>query len=117
MNHVSEVFIPIVFFLVIGLAFVTYFYFRSKERQMLIEKGLDAQSIKEFFESKKDPFRMLKIGIVCLTFGLGLGIGLMLEDFTSKDYWVPFSIFVVTGIGFVIANLVSNKLTNGKKME
>lgn len=115
MNNVSEVFIPIVFFLVIGLAFVTYFYFRSRERQMLIEKGLDAQSIKEFFERKKDPNRLLKIGIICITFGLGLGIGLILEDVTSKDYWVPFSIFVITGIGFVVANLLSNKFQSSPK--
>ncbi len=31
---------------------------------MLIEKGLDAQSIKEFFESKSDPYRLIKIGVI-----------------------------------------------------
>ncbi len=63
-TEVIGVFIPIIFILVVGLILVTFFYFRSREKQMLIEKGLDAQSIKEFFENKRDPYRLIKIGIV-----------------------------------------------------
>ena len=108
-KEVVAVFIPIIFILVTGLIFVTYFYFRSRERQMLIDKGLDANSIKEFFEHKKDPLRLMKIGIIAIAFGLGLGIGLMLQDATDKDYFVPFSLFVVTGLGFVVANMAARK--------
>ena len=97
------VFIPIIGTLVIGIILVAYFFFRSRERQLLIEKGMDAQSIKEFFQSKKDPFRLLKIGIVTIAFGLGLGIGIILNDVTSKEYWIPLLLFTITGIGFVIA--------------
>lgn len=111
MNHVSEVFIPIIFFLVVGLAFFSYFYFRFRERQMLIEKGLDAQSIKEFFERKKDPTLMLKIGMVSVGFGLGLGFGMMLEDLTHKEYWIPFSLFVMTGLGFIVSHFVVRRLS------
>ena len=110
MPGVIAVFIPIVFFLITGLILVTYFYLRSRERQMLIDKGLDAQSIKEFFEQKKSPFLLLKIGIVVVAFGIGLGTGLMLQDLTYKDYWVPFSLFTMTGIGFIIANVSARKL-------
>ena len=110
MQEVVAVFIPIVFFLVIGLILVTYFYLRSRERQMLIDKGLDAQSIKEFFEQKKSPYLLLKIGIVVVAFGIGLGVGLMLQDSTYKEYWIPFTLFTMTGVGFIIANLVSRKL-------
>lgn len=109
-EEVVAVFIPIVMFLVLGLILVTFIYYRSRERQMLIEKGLSAEEIKQFFQQKKDPFILLKIGIICIFFGLGLGFGLMLEDNTSKEYWIPFMLFVVTGIGFVTANLVSSKL-------
>ena len=110
MEGTIAVFIPIVFFLIIGLILVTYFYLRSRERQMLIDKGLDAQSIKEFFEQKKSPYLLLKIGIIVVAFGIGLGVGLMLQDSTYKEYWVPFSLFTMTGIGFIIANLVARKL-------
>jgi hypothetical protein len=114
MEGVIAVFIPIIMLLVIGLVLVTYFYFRSRERQMLIDKGLSAEQIKEFFERKKDNLNLLKIGVIVFFFGLGLGFGMMLEDFTSKEYWIPFSLFVLTGIGFIVANLVSRKMTKDK---
>ena len=110
MEDVVAVFIPIVMFLVVGLIMVTFIYYRSRERQMLIDKGLSAEEIKQFFQQKKDPFILLKIGIICIFFGLGLGFGLMLEDNTSKEYWVPFMLFVVTGLGFVVSNLASSRL-------
>ena len=111
-TDVIAVFIPIIFILVVGLILITFFYFRSREKQMLIEKGLDAQSIKEFFENKRfsDPYRLFKFGIVCLFFGIGLGLGLLLQDATYKDYWVPFMLFTITGLGFIVANLVSLKM-------
>lgn len=113
-SEVIAVFIPIVMVLVTGLVLVTYFYLRSRERQMLIDKGLSAESIKEFFENKKDPYRLLKIGVITVAFGISLGLGLWLEDMTGKDYWTPFSIFTITGLGFVIASIVSNKLSAKK---
>ncbi len=114
---VVGVFVPIVMFLVIGLILVTFFYFRSRERQMLIEKGMDAQSIKEFFESKnksKDPYLLMKIGIICIAFGIGLGFGLYMQDFSYQEFWVPFSLFTFTGIGFVVANIAGRKLSTKK---
>ncbi|OGU32885.1 MAG: hypothetical protein A2057_14245 [Ignavibacteria bacterium GWA2_35_9] len=109
-EEVVAVFIPIVATLVIGIILVSYFFFRSRERQLLIEKGMDAQSIKDFFEGKKDPFRLLKIGIITIAFGLGLGFGIMMEVDYSGGYWVPLFLFTVTGIGFVVANIISRKL-------
>lgn len=114
MESVVAVFIPIIITLVIGLVLVTYFYFRSRERQMLIDKGLNAEQIKEFFDRKKDSFVLLKIGIIVFFFGLGLGFGMMLQDATDKEYWVPFGLFVLTGVGFIVANLVSRKMMKEK---
>jgi hypothetical protein len=113
-SEIIAVFIPIVMILVAGLVLVTYYYLRSRERQMLIDKGLSADSIKEFFESKKDPYRMMKIGIITVAFGISLGLGLWLQDMTNKDYWTPFSIFTITGLGFVIANIAANKFAEKK---
>ena len=111
---VIAVFIPIISVLVIGMIFVTYFYFHSREKQLLIEKGLDANAVKEYFEGKKDPYILMKIGIIVIGFGVGLGLGLILQDYTDKDYWVPFSLFTLTGVGFVVANLISKKLNANK---
>jgi hypothetical protein len=109
-EEVVAVFIPIILFLVIGVILVVYFYLKSKEKQMLIEKGLSTEEIKKFFEQKNDGLGLLKIGIISIFFGLGLGIGLMMEDATSKEYWVPFLLFVGTGIGFVLANVITDKM-------
>ena len=62
MEQVVAVFIPIVSTIVIGLAFVTWIYFRSREKQMIIERGLDTELVKALFEKKKSPYAMLKIG-------------------------------------------------------
>ncbi|MFO7445506.1 MAG: DUF6249 domain-containing protein [Ignavibacteriaceae bacterium] len=113
-QNVVALFIPMVFALVVGLSFVSYSYLKSRERQMLIEKGLSAEDIKKFFEQKKDPYTMMKIGIISVGFGTGLGIGLILQDYTYQDYWVPFSLFVITGFGFIAANLVASKLNQNK---
>lgn len=82
---------------------------------MLIEKGLSAEEIKKFFEEKRDGLGLMKIGIISIFFGLGLGLGLMLQDATTKEYWVPFSLFVGTGIGFVIANVLSDKMKKNRQ--
>jgi len=112
---VIAVFIPIIMFLVFGIIIVVYIFFRSKERQILLEKGLSAEEIKTFFEQKRDPYGMLKIGIISIFFGLGVGIGIALQDATGKDFWTVLFIFVLTGLGFVIANLVGNKLREKEK--
>lgn len=110
MESVVAVFIPIIFFLVIGLVLVISIFYKSKEKQMLIEKGLSAEEIKKFFQEKRDPFIMLKIGIISIFFGLGLGFGMMLERSDHGEYWIPLFLFTLTGVGFVVANLVGNKL-------
>jgi hypothetical protein len=108
-SEIVAVFIPIIITLVTGVILVVFFYLKSKEKQMLIEKGLSAEEIKKFFEEKRDGLGFMKIGIISIFFGLGLGFGMMLEDWSSKNYWVPLMLFVGTGIGFVLANIIANK--------
>jgi hypothetical protein len=111
------VFIPIVMFLIIGLIMVTAIYYRSRERQMLIEKGLSAEDMKKFFEQKKDPFWLMKVGIICIFFGIGLGIGLMSGAEETREVVTPTTIFVFTGIGFVLANIYGNKMRRAYDLE
>jgi hypothetical protein len=117
MEGVIAVFIPIVMFLIIGLVTVTYIYYKSREKQLLIEKGLSAEDIKKFFESKRDPFLLLKIGIISIFFGIGLGIGMMSGGEETREIVTPTAIFVFTGLGFVIANLMGNKLRKNYDLE
>jgi hypothetical protein len=125
-----EELIPMVFFLVTGLVIVTYVYFRSREKQMMIEKGLSIEQMMELLKTKRDPYIMLKLGIIILFVGLGLGIGFLFQQWTGyqvqygtggdrwTDYqvhgeWMGFWIVTMTGLGFVTAFLATRKLKNG----
>jgi len=117
MEEVVAVFIPIVMFLVLGLILVTFIYYRSRERQMLIDKGLSAEDMRKFFEQKRDPFWLMKVGIICIFFGIGLGIGLMSGAEETREIVTPTTIFIFTGIGFVLANIYGNKLRRAYDLE
>ena len=108
MEGIIAVSIPIFITLIIGIIAVTGMYFGSKEKQMLIEKGLSPAEIKEFLHKKKDKNLLLKIGLIVTFFGLGIGTGMFLEDATAKDFYVPLSILVLTGVGFILANKYGN---------
>lgn len=109
MPEVLAVSIPIIAIIATALVLITAFYYKSREKQLLIEKGLNPEQIKEFFESKKDPNRLLKFGIIIFAFGLGLGLGIMMEETTSGEYWIPLLLFTFTGLGFIASGLVSRK--------
>ena len=113
--EVVAVFIPIVSTLALGLAFVTWVYFRSKEKQMIIERGLDTELVKALFERKKSPYALLKIGVVILFFGLGLGIGLLIEVYTGVEQWIPFLLFAGVGLGFIFAFVIGRKFEEKDK--
>jgi hypothetical protein len=105
--------VGIVFFLITGIVIVTWIFFRSKEKQMMIEKGLSYEQMVELLRTKRDPFLLLKLGILTLFVGLGLGLGFLFNNLTSYEEWIPFWIVTMTGLGFVAGFLVSRKLKNG----
>ncbi|MCH7827063.1 MAG: hypothetical protein IIC75_03660 [Bacteroidetes bacterium] len=58
----------------------------------------------------------MKIGIISIAFGLGLGLGIGLGDRGPEtEFWIPLSIFVSTGIGFIVANVVGKNLDDKDK--
>ena len=116
---VLEILIPIIMILVIGIVLVTYFYLRSKEKQLIIEKGLDSESIKLLYNNYKlnrSSYNLMKIGIILVSLGIGFGFGLIGEE-NGKEFLMPLSIFVFTGIGFITANIVGKKLDDKDKRE
>lgn len=110
--EIIGVFIPIIMTLVIGVILVVFFYLKSKEKQMLIEKGLSAEEIKSFFEEKRDGLTLMKIGIISIFFGIGLGVGLLSGPEETRELVTPIAIFISTGIGFVTAILLAVKMKN-----
>lgn len=116
--EIVAVFIPIVSTIAIALVIVTFIYYRSREKQMVIERGTDTDLIKTLYAKQKGPrapYALLKIGIIILFFGLGLGIGLLIEVYTDVEQWIPFLIFVGLGLGFTFAWLAGRKFEEKDK--
>ncbi len=95
--------------LIIGLVIVTYFYFRARERQMMIEKGLTPEQISELFKSKRNPYTWLKLGVITIGTGLGVGLGLLTENWGMNEGFLPLLIITFIGAGFVAAFFISRK--------
>lgn len=116
MEGVIAVTIPIFITLVIGLVISVTVYFRSREKQMLIEKGIPPEEIKEFLRERreKDPNGWLKIGILCIFFGMGASSAGYFGEYYDNGPLAAFSFFLFTGIGFITVYFVSKKLESGK---
>ena len=95
--------------LIIGLVIATYFYFRSRERQMMIEKGLTVEQISELFKSKRNPYTWLKLGIIIIGTGIGVGLGVLSENMGLYEGLIPLFIITFIGLGFVAAFFVARK--------
>jgi len=98
--------VPMTFMLVTGIVFVVYFYLRSKEKQMMIEKDMSYEQMMEFMKSKRSPYTLLKVGIVTIFFGLGLGLGFLFENTMYDEDMMALAIFTMLGAGMVVAYFV-----------
>jgi len=112
MEGIVALFIPIIITLITGIVIISFVYFENKTKQGLINRGFSAEEIKELFykKEKNKQNSMMKIGVISISFGLGLGFGLLLEDWYGKEYYIPMFIFVFTGVGFVLANYFDKKM-------
>ena len=109
MGETIAVFIPIIMLLFTGLVLVTYIYFRSRERQLMIDKGMTPEQIAELFKSKKHPYTTLKIGIVIILSGIGIGLGIFVQEAGLNDGLTPLFIISFIGLGFVTAFFAARK--------
>lgn len=92
-----------------GAVIITWIFFRSKERQMLIQKGFTNDQIIALYSGKRNPYIWLKLGIIVVFFGIGLGVGGLLENMTGLEMFIAFGIITFSGLGFVVAYYVSRK--------
>ncbi len=102
-------FIPIILFIVAGAVFITWIYFRSKEKQMMIEKGLSYEQMVELLKSKRNPYTLLKIGIVIAVSGIGIGIGSIDYHHEGLEGFAVLIPIVFIGLGFISAFFATKK--------
>ena len=114
------VLVPVIFIIAVSATIMTFVFYRSREKQMLIEKGMSYQEMAEYLKSNKktrDNFLLLKLGIIVIFFGVGMGAGMLLAEMTGYDEWIGFFIVTMIGAGLLAAHFVSKreeaKLPNG----
>ncbi len=105
-------FIPIILFLVIGAVFISWIYYRSKEKQMMIEKGMSYEQMMEFMKARRNPCTVLKTGIVIAVSGIGIGLGSYIAENYGNDGLggiAALIIIVFIGLGFIGAFFATKK--------
>ncbi len=110
----SEIFIPIFFFLVVGGTIVVAILTRHRERLTMLDKGLSPQDIKALYERSTQRFQnatsSLKWGIVFVGIGLALLLGMWLRELYRIDEVVYFGLIsLFGGLGLVIYYVVASK--------
>lgn len=130
MEGTIAVFIPLITVLVVGIVIVTSIYLKSKEKQLMIEKGLTAEQIAELIAEKeksgRNRFLLLKSGIIIIFLVIGGIIGNIIDRafFFHYEYFDGQKIyhddpvygvwlaFLGLGIGAVIAHFVAMRIEN-----
>ncbi len=97
--------VAIIFGAVVALSYIKN---RTREREMLIEKGADASI---FRINGKQAYTSLKWGIFLVGIAAGLLVGNLLEQTTAMQSEVAYfsMIFLFGGIGLIIYYLINRK--------
>ena len=126
MNDFIEGLIPITAIIftfgILGAIIFWYIYIRHKERTKLMDMGLTPQEARDYFREQerkpKNPYSSLKWGILLSMIGIGLFIGILLDEMGFKESLTGVMVLLFGGIGFLIYFfVVLNKFSNGKILE
>ena len=95
-----EFFIPTLF-IVASAVLISWIYYRSKEKQMMIEKGMSYEKMVELLKAKRNSYTVLKIGIVLVASGIGIGIGSYIaENYPHQGLGGIAALIIIVFIGF-----------------
>jgi hypothetical protein len=107
----AEFLIPVAFFAMIYG--IVYLLVRRKERQALIEKGLNAS----IFETQVRSLGSLKWGLLLVGIGVGIILGKILGAYTALEeepaYFSMICLF--GGLALIIYHIIAGKLENQPK--
>ncbi len=104
-----QVLIPLTAIFTFGFSYYLWITTRHKERMSLIETGQSANLFKKV--DTTDTYSSLKWGLVLLSLGVGLAIGISSDIHYDSDgpvYTMP-AIAISSGIGFIAYYLILKK--------
>lgn len=119
MNDFAEAFVPMVAIVFVfgipGVLIFYHIYLKHKERTKLMDMGLTPQEARDYFKEtekkQKNPLNTLKWGIIFTMIGLGLFIGILLDEAGFKDSLTGVMVLVFGGAGFILYYFIATSKT------
>src|SRR5258706_13862790 len=116
MEHAVESLIPVVgiifTFGIPGVLIFWYLWIKHKERTKLMDMGLRPQEARDYFRETekrpKNPYTSLKWGILFTSVGIGLFIGILLDELGFKSEITGVLVLLFAGIGFIVYYVIAN---------
>jgi F0F1-type ATP synthase assembly protein I len=116
MNNAIESFIPIIgiifTFGIPGALIFWYIWIKHKERTKLMDMGLSPQEARDYFrETEKrprNPYSSLKWGILFASVGVGLFLGIILDELGFKSEITGVLVLLFAGIGFIVYYVIAS---------
>jgi F0F1-type ATP synthase assembly protein I len=116
MNNAIESVIPIfaiIFtFGIPGLIVFWALWIKHKERTKLMDMGLSPQEARDYFRESekrpKNPYSTLKWGILFTSVGIGLFIGIILDELGFKSEVTGVLVLLFAGIGFIVYYVIAS---------
>ncbi len=116
MEHAAEAMIPVIgIIFTFGIPGVLIFWFiwvKHKERTKLMDMGLSPQEARDYFRESekrpKNPYSSLKWGILFTAVGIGLFIGIILDELGFKSEVTGVLVLLFAGIGFIVYYIIAS---------
>lgn len=116
MSNAFEAMIPIIAIIftfgIPGIIIFYWIYLKHKERTKLMDMGLTPQEARDYFREQerkpKNPMSSLKWGILFSMIGIGLFIGILLDEAGFKDELTGVMVLLFGGLGFIIYYFVAS---------
>jgi hypothetical protein len=116
MHDFAEAFVPaiaiIFMFGIPGMLIFYHIYLKHKERTKLMDMGLSPQEARDYFremeKKPKNPMGTLKWGILLTMIGIGLFLGILLDEAGFKDELTGVMVLLFGGLGFIIYYFVAS---------
>jgi hypothetical protein len=95
-----------------GMLIFYWIYIKHKERTKLMDMGLSPQEARDYFreieKKPKNPLGTLKWGILFTMIGIGLFIGILLDEAGFKDELTGVMVLLFGGLGFIIYYFIAS---------
>ena len=112
LDAIAPIFAIVFTFGIPGVLIFWYLYIKHKERTKLMDMGLTPQEARDYFREQekkpKNPLNTLKWGIIFTMIGIGLFIGIVLDEAGFKDELTGVMVLVFGGLGFIIYYFVAS---------